>query len=275
MKINIDHGLKDLIIDHLGIGGWNKRSEPKLKPHQIGVINFCLLLSRLMEQMETNRRNADDDYPRSKENWRLETREDFDKDNTSKETILERLIVKQQVDDWFNQVPTCSGLFHSYAGRRKDIDLVHRMSEGCYEFIELKVCSNTPLYAAMEILTYGCIYLFTRIYLIDEILLKLKYKDLLEARHVRLVVLAPKAYFNGEATLDVLKVLERKLNDGLSAYLSDQNSSFAIDFQFQTFTDDFVNEIEPKLNTDSTGALNSQAITDRIRILFPENKLFE
>jgi hypothetical protein len=75
--------------------------------------------------------------------------------------------------------------------------LIHRCEEGVYELIELKVESNTPLYAAMEILQNAVLYIFYRERkkeLEGEVA---EPKDILRATVIHLRVLAPCNYYEG------------------------------------------------------------------------------
>lgn len=133
-------------------------------------------------------------------NWRM-GHPVFDYDPVSKqgEVGLEREIVKafHEVgnDDWWNQVPVASGLYGKSAGKRRAIDLVRRRTSTTYDFIELKVESNRPLYAAIEILEYGFAWYFSRLesgigYEAERIR-----NSLLSAERVYLSVLAPTAFY--------------------------------------------------------------------------------
>ncbi len=275
MKISIDEGLNELFDAHLGISKWHKHKiQCALIPGQLKERDVRCLLSKMISQMEENHRKADPNYPRSLKNWRLERREKRSEENKSKEIILERLLVNDPDDTWYNQVPTSSGLFHTYACRRNAIDLVHQLDESCYELIELKVDSDCPVYAAREILRYGVIYLFTRIYLGENAFAN---KKLSYAKHIRLVVLAPRKSFVEFMNFEGLSVLEDKLNEGLSCYHQNQLPELRIDFQFQVFSDSFENEVYPNLiSLESAAALgledylpDSRKIKDGIRRLFP------
>lgn len=275
MKISIDEGLNELFDAHLGISKWHKHKiQCALIPGQLKERDVRCLPFKLISQMEENHRKADPNYPRSLKNWRLERKENRNKENGSKEIILERLLVDDPNDTWYNQVPTSSGLFHTYACRRNAIDLVHQLDESCYELIELKVDSDCPVYAAREILRYGVIYLFTRICLGENAFANTK---LSYAKHIRLVVLAPKKYYEEFKNFEGLSVLEDKLNEGLSCYHQDQLPDLRIDFQFQVFSDSFENEVYPNLiSLKSAASLdskynrpNSRKIKDGIRRLFP------
>jgi hypothetical protein len=83
----------------------------------------------------------------SEENWRFKEKPDISPDSKLLEKTLEKTIARRCGDDWVNQVPTASGLVGS-GERQRNLDLVHRLSETQYDLIELKVGSDTPLYAA-------------------------------------------------------------------------------------------------------------------------------
>jgi hypothetical protein len=104
---------------------------------------------------------------RSEENWRWHRLQpQIAAHNTSPEVVLERAIAaacqRTGRTDWANQVPVASGLIDGATDGRRAIDLVHQCSERHFELIELKIASDTPLYAAVEIIGYGCIWLLAR-----------------------------------------------------------------------------------------------------------------
>ena len=130
---------------------------------------------------------------RSRENWRWSLQSGISAANTSPEVVLERAIARACVesgrDDWANQVPVASGLGSDTGDRRRALDLVRRVGAGHYEFIELKIGSNTPLSAAVELLGYACLWLLARG---DP---PATARELLKARKVDLRVLAPEAFY--------------------------------------------------------------------------------
>jgi len=166
------------------------------------------------------------------QNWRWEKNPDIGQKNTSQEVVLERWIVRTTGNDWVNQVPVASGLTRSAGGRRA-IDLVHRCGNGWHDFIELKVDKGggTPLFAAMEILQYGVLYIFSR-----ENARALGYqetdKELLRATGIHLKVLAPATYFKEYD----LSWLETRINSGLSDFLDHPNRGFKMDFKFESLS---------------------------------------
>ncbi|MFQ5932670.1 MAG: hypothetical protein ACE5MM_09690, partial [Nitrospiraceae bacterium] len=187
--------------------------------------------------------------PPSKENWRFAGRTDIARSNPSEEVTLERAIIRLSNRDWANQVPTASGLVGPTSDKRRCLDLVHRLDDRAWEFIELKIGSDTPLYAAMEILTYGLLYLFSRHHR-DEFQYD-DWKELLQASLIHLKVLAPSKYYspNGTGTHYHLKWLEDLLNDGLRRFLDESpRLSLQMPFQFEAFPPDF----EWTATTDAT-----------------------
>lgn len=107
--------------------------------------------------------------------------------------------------DWANQVPVASGLIKGASDGRRAIDLVQRHAAGTYQLIELKIASDTPLYAAVELLGYASLWLLARL---DP---PANEPDLLKAQCLDLRVLAPMAFYT---TFD-LAVLERSINRGV------------------------------------------------------------
>jgi len=131
----------------------------------------------------------------SSENWRWKQHLDLGVANVSPELLLERKIVNLGGENWSNQMPVASGLTGSASNKRNAVDLVHRENETSYSFIELKVDSDTPLFAAIEILFYGLMFIWSK----DNSHF-LGYRDslppVLQATDVRLCVLAPESYYN-------------------------------------------------------------------------------
>ncbi len=127
--------------------------------------------------------------------------------------------------DWANQVPVASGVVRSSAERRRAIDLVHKRDEGHYEFIELKIASDTPLYAALEIISYVGVWLLSRNGECG--------KPLLEAERIDARVLAPAAYYAPFS----LGPLEQRLNKELHEYGA--RFGTALSFGFELLPDGF------------------------------------
>ena len=182
--------------------------------------------------------------PPSAENWRwFDPKPNFDNANPSLEVVLERKLIKACLnfhrEDWSNQVPVASGLTGPRSYKRKAIDLVHRRGPTAFDFVELKVGSDNPLYAAMEILQYGVVWLLSRR---DRARLVYLGKAIIEANDVRLVVLAPEPFFEGRA----VGKLGTLLNRGLAAL--GQKFAVTMGFCFQALpaTLEWPGEYSPK-----------------------------
>jgi hypothetical protein len=165
------------------------------------------MLGELVKQIRNNLLERDPhSIGSSSENWREDIRPYLDEQkNTSKEIVLERKIAqalraleekRKEKSNWWNQMPIASGLVSSIDDRRRAIDLVHRhdRSGKRYDFVELKIDSDTPLFALMEILRYGNVYLVLRESRdwLPEVSRAL---PVFNAEHVGLRVLAPKIYY--------------------------------------------------------------------------------
>lgn len=170
---------------------------------------FCAkkLVSDLIEQIRNNLRDSGEDWERtSKQNWRGEgnINSKISPKNDSKEVKLERAIAKMLENtkrkDWWNQMPIASGLIDSDNDRRRAIDLVHSYGDSkSYDFVELKIDrypDNTPLFALMEILLYGLVYLVLRK---ERKWLPKNFRDVpvFTATNIRLIVLAPGKFYEG------------------------------------------------------------------------------
>jgi hypothetical protein len=97
------------------------------------------------------------------------------------------------LDGWFNQVPVASGLIDGRADKRAAIDLL-RLSGKEVEFIELKWNSDTPAFAAFEILRYGLVYLFSYV---NRGSFGYEESPLMGVDRVSLRVLAPQGFYAG------------------------------------------------------------------------------
>lgn len=166
----------------------------------------------------------------SQQNWRWWEPQTFiGEANRSPEVVLERAIVSTCVAagrrDWSNQIPVASGVARSSGDGRRAIDLVQQLGESHFAFIELKVASDTPLYAAFEIIGYVGVWLQSR----DGE----RRTDLLNARRIDARVLAPAEYYERYE----LGALERLLNEELNAYGA--RHGVELSFAFETLPEGF------------------------------------
>jgi hypothetical protein len=128
--------------------------------------------------------------------WRLVPYFD-DENNSSKEKLLEKAVACHlPIATWANQVVTASGLSLNSGDGHRNIDLINKTGPARYRFIELKIESNNPVYAAVELLEYGLLYWWARQH--PEIHIKGREDQaLFGAEHIVMEVLAPTAYYTG------------------------------------------------------------------------------
>ena len=157
----------------------------------------------------------------SKENWRFKLCTKIASKNRSPETRLEKALAQgaghtHPGSRWANQVPTASGLFKSTSAVKKNVDIVRRRThDSSYDFVELKVASDTPLYAAFEILLNGVLYLLARkLCVAKETRGFNEHSPLLEASEIHLCVLAPEMFYEA-CDVKKLKSIEKAINEGL------------------------------------------------------------
>ena len=122
------------------------------------------LVSRLYRKIESNHNDGrmGSKQP-SRENWRCKRVTTLSDHNKSPEILLERAVAMLgaagMMPGWLNQVPVASGLINDRLDKRAALDLV-KLEDGRARFVELKWGSDTPAYAAFEVLRYGLVYLF-------------------------------------------------------------------------------------------------------------------
>ena len=150
-------------------------------------------------------------------NWRLKEFSEIGKRNGG-EVGLERAIIKahQGAGAWFNQVPTCSGLFEVAADTRSSVDLARDTGSSRYEMIELKLSSDDFKYAALELLTYAGVYCLCRRELKEK--LGPQSEPIMAAKTIELQVLAPADYY---AKADEARALAATIDGELKAYFAE------------------------------------------------------
>ncbi len=238
----------------------------RLSPTPVGKQDFEKLVSDLYEQIE---RNRTDRVP-SKENWRVMQVTTLADENRSPEILLERAIAILGEDrilaEWFNQIPVASGLVNDRANKRTAIDLM-RLRDASVEFVELKWASDTPAFAAFEILLYGLAYLFC--YINQE---KLGYdeKSLMNVKTASLRILAPREYYDtydhtwlGQGIDKGIRTLAGNLSGG----------ELSMDFGFLAFPSGFYLPFttgkEVKMISDPRNSENCQSIVSAINNIEP------
>jgi hypothetical protein len=203
----------------------NLKSEPGLQG------NISSLVPDLYAEMSSR------DLSRipSRQNWRLKRITTLAEKNKSPEVVLERAIAivadNGPLQPWYNQIPVASGLLNDRADKRAAIDLAEYNGDSV-SFVELKWESDTPLYAAFEILRYGLAYLLCRDH--KE---KFGYGDkaLMSVAAVELQVLAPAIYYD---KCD-LQFLSDGIGAGLGHLCAGRKDGLSMTFAFRSFAPDF------------------------------------
>jgi hypothetical protein len=162
----------------------------------------------------------------SKQNWRWVPQTKIADGNKSPEVLLERAVAilakNKHLPDWSNQIPAISGMVPGRQEKRAAVDLA-RLNGDRLELIELKWKSDTPVYAAFEIMLYGLAYIFCRAHL------PYGASPTMKARAVSLQVLAPEEYFQKRDYRDIEAGLSRGFNAVLQHQVSPKLSG---DFRF-------------------------------------------
>lgn len=212
-------------------------------------LNGAALVRELYDHTVERWRAVNGRFPRraSIENWRFTLNPKISEHNASPETQVEKQIsfLAEQgrlgkKDEWANQIPVASGLLNGHANKRACIDLAQRMGPRSFDLIELKLQpgSGHALSAAMQLLRYGVLYLFSRRNG-RELGYVLGGSGLLGARRMRLIVLAPVDYYKGISPA-LLQSLRDELNAGLAMECSGEGvADLTTDLDFHQFGEPF------------------------------------
>ncbi len=192
MPASLIDGVFELAASRLGVANVRHRSALlHLKPFNgVSFVNAtCEAVRRNYQQS-----GAAAKKDQSSENWRWHRPQpQIGERNRSPEVVVERAVAAACVTlgrtDWSNQIPVASGLVADGRDGRRAIDLVRRVGDHHFHLIELKVASDTPLYAAVEVLGYAFLWLIGRN---DR---PLRPSALLEASQLNLRVLAPAEFY--------------------------------------------------------------------------------
>jgi hypothetical protein len=126
-------------------------------------------------------------------------------------------------------MPTASGLVNSRS-RQMNVDIAHELTDGI-ELFEVKVASDTPYDAALQILRYGAIY---RLYRMEpELATRFRFNNVIRSKRVALRVLAPHCYY---AHSDVdLPSLEMQLDRQVRHFAEHMVGQLEMSFEFLAF----------------------------------------
>jgi hypothetical protein len=219
----------------------HKTAALALSDRTITIYGTDKFLTDAYNRINRNRRDAvrTGESSNSQENWRWKRHLETSADNTSAEVTLERAIVSALGEDWSNQMPTASGLVGPHADKRSSVDLVWRKDPDSYTFFELKVESNTPLFAAIGILLYGLLFVWSRN---NQAALKYQtdIQPVLGASKIALCSLAPRKFYSEYN----LRNLSDSLNQGLSTF--QYRKDLELSFNFAQFDSTINSESEPE-----------------------------
>jgi hypothetical protein len=181
-----------------------------------------------------NRHREADRWPTPEKNWVLRVAPEFTKHPTQhlEKQLQKQIAICLEHEGWGNDVPTASGLVNAHS-RQMNVDLAHRIADG-FEFIELKIKSDTPYCAACQVLRYGAIYMLYR--LEPELARRFKGNSMMCAKRIALEVLAPQPYYACE---DVdLRCLEMQLDHEVETFAR-RKAGVVMSFRFMAFGPDF------------------------------------
>lgn len=214
------YGVNAAVCGALGITNLRHRSAL----HSLQIPDGIDIASIVHEVIASNwfAGGASENKDRSRQNWRWMLQPQIGGTNRSPEVVLERAIASACAiagrTDWANQIPVAAGLIQGASDGRRAIDLAQRKDDGSYELIELKIASDTPLYATVELLGYASLWLLARK------ALPVTKPALLASDCIRLRVLAPNAFY---APFE-LQTLERAVHDGVCSLRRPPMSSYRL-----------------------------------------------
>jgi hypothetical protein len=184
----------------------------------------------------------------SRQNWRFTKELYIEIRNLSREKGLEKSISLFSGDKWANQVPTASGFCRS-EDRGRRLDLVYESTDSTFVFYELKVtpASGDFIHAAIELLGYGLLYVFSRS------LPAHKECRLMKAKTVHLRVLGTWDYYEQQINrrrIGPTKEHEEGLSVNVNQFASNRLPGFNMDFGFDTFLRNFSWSVEDRKNKE-------------------------
>ena len=173
-------------------------------------------------------------WPTNK-NWVLRVAPDFTSNPTKyiEKQLQKEIAICLESEGWGNDMPTASGLVDSRS-RQMNVDIAHELTDGI-ELFEVKVASNTPYDAALQILRYGAIYLLYR--LEPELTNRFCLNKVICSKRVVLKVLAPHRYY-AQSDVD-LKLLEMQLDRQVRHFAGHIPNQLEMSFEFLAFPVDF------------------------------------
>lgn len=248
-------GLDEIIDAFFGIdGNWIQDGIQLHYGHHDSLIQLCQqepsidcagLIRSLVTRVHLNWDQAEQslkDISRPEQNWRRRKKRFLYPRNQDPKVTLERTIAKVTDDNWWNSIPVEQTLLGVWRGEK--VDLVHRDGNLGREFelIELNVGPpETPLSATGQLLKYAAVYHFIR-NRYEEIFWDSRSLELelLRARQMALVVLAPWSSYEVFATCTWLADFEIELDFALGIFSTSPGTELPHwMFRLETFPRDF------------------------------------
>jgi hypothetical protein len=244
-RMSLLDGCDEVVDRHLSINDTWRGKPPRFKSKsslnrvQPGNLpNGRQFIADLYGRMVQKWEGAGCPQYRSRENWRFEKRLQFQDVERGPEVPLERTIAALMDDkQCANQIPVDSGL----GSRARYLDLALRDGTA-FEFIELKVASDTPLSAAIQVLLYGLTNVFFQAHSRQLETENLR-TPLLQATEIHLRVLAPRPFYDEfNLSRSWLSAFEERLGQGVRDFsqsvLAELDVQLA-DFRFDAFPGSF------------------------------------
>jgi hypothetical protein len=227
-------------VDHRSLANEFLRAPPSAKLGEEIVAEIFGAVSNQLDRIvaSVDRKKR----PISAQNWRLERQKE--PSHLRAEVSLEWKIIDSTPGDWYNQVPVASGLVNHTLHKRCAIDLVRQTDEKSFDFIELKLESNTPLFAAIELLQYAFVWLLSGADGHGPRLGYLNPPNLLSAERVSLYVLAPPKFYGVKSRGGSHQFVDYSgLAQGIGQALRQRSARF-VSFGFERFGTDSSDPIE-------------------------------
>jgi hypothetical protein len=217
---------------------------------------FCEINNNILDQHEAR--------TPSSANWNINYRDKSNPEagegSEKPEVTLERAIIQARrsseakaEEKWTYQMPIATGLFDEYTDKSSNIDLVRMRLDGVFDLFELKVGSNNPLYAAVEILQYGLAYIASR-RLANKIGYNSEALEMFSAKIINLCVLAPSSFYQS-TKLEKYNFgwLEKELNIALNKMAEKYGYKMTFSFCFL----DYIWEPTARPNKQTLDELNT------------------
>ncbi len=186
---------------------------------------------------------------RSRELLRFKLNTRFSEQNFAPETLFEKHLAKEAEEAkdiaWANQIPIWSGLCE--VGSKANIDIGFMPRPGHFRLFELKIGTDHPLYALIEVVTYALGYLSVRKVAgaqatdaVETRRIRSQDAGLLDAKNLHWTVIAPESFYLrseprfAPLSLQELLTLCNCVTEFLSTLTRDEldNTGVQMDFSF-------------------------------------------